>query len=233
MGILYSNIPLTKETPQETILNIVIAENDSVSILDKTSEVYKNKTKLIRNFNFVKKPFNEYQIQLLPFVKNDGLVVGLYQAEGYDFKISYTKEPIVLINKNNVDLTLKGFFDSSKNVSKVVIGMFFPGTKIRYKLNGVSYIDELTTDGWKSKRHQESVSDVAEKARQQKELTKEEKVKLAEELMKAGEISKDLFTRYKISQLGFESYEKQPKNAKILLNALTLEEVKLLKSKGL
>ena len=233
MGILYSNIPLTKETSQETILNIIITGNESITIVDKTNEVYENKTKLYRNLKFVKKDFNEYQIQLLPMLQNDGSVVGLYTAEGYDFKLTHTNDPIFFVEKTQIDLTLKGFYDKSKEINKLAIGMFTPNTTIRYKINGVPYIDTLTKDGWNSKNKFESVSDVAEasRANQTSDLQDiNEKLKAAEELFKSGEITQDLFERFKIFLTG---YQKEIKNGKMLLNTFTLQEAKLLTEKGL
>jgi hypothetical protein len=229
MAVLHSNTPLTKETPNPTILDLFSANDSALSILDKTKEVYKNKKKLIRNFKFVKKPFNEYQIQLIEPLQSDGLILGLYIAEGYDFTLEAPKEPIFKIEKHNLDLNLKGFFDSKKQINKVMVGLFFPGTIIRYKINGFPYKDILTKDGWQSKNIIDSVSDVAEKSANKK-LEVDELLKKAEELMKEKEISRDLFERYKIFLLG---YDEKQKDGKIMLNALSDKEIKLLKEKGL
>jgi len=233
MATLFSNIPLTKETPQETILNIVITGNETITIVDKTNEVYQNATKLYRNLRFVKKEFNEYQVQLLPMIHNDGTVVGLYTAEGYDFELSHDDDPIFFIQKSKVDLTLKGFYDKSKEICKIGIGMFTPNTIIRYKVDGVPYVDRLTINGWNSKNDFKSVSDVAQEAKANKGTNTanvEEKLKAAEELCKAGEITKDLYERFKIFLIG---YQNEIKDGKMLLNTFTLQEAKLLTKKGL
>jgi len=232
MAVFFSNIPLTKETPQPTILELFVANDSAFSILDRTNEVYENKSKLIRDFEFVKKPFNEYQIHLIPPVKSDGLILGLFIAEGFDFEIQTQKEPIFKIEKNKLELSLKEFYDPNEKIKKATIGLFFPGTVIRYKINGIPYKDILTERGWTSKRETKSVSEVAKSSKNETldELETKEAIKYAEELMKKGEISKDLFERYKIFRLG---YDEGSKNGKILFNALTKDEVKLLKEKGL
>jgi len=233
MATLFSNIPLTKETPQETILNIIVTGNETITIIDKTNEVYENKTKLHRSLKFVKKEFNEYQIQLLPIIVNDGSVVGLYTAEGYDFELSHDNDPIFFIQKSKVDLTLKGFYDKTKEIYKIAIGMFTPNTIIRYKVDGIPYIDKLTVSGWNTKNHFKSVSDVAKEAKMNSGLNIDEverKLKIAEELFKAGELTKDLYERYRIFMIG---YQNEIKDGKMLLNTFTLQEAKLLTKKGL
>jgi hypothetical protein len=229
VAVLHSNIPFTKETEKETILELFSAEGSSFSILDKTSKTYYNENTLFRNFNFVKKPFNEYQVQLMPVLERDGTILGFYKAEGYDFAIHTAKEPIFKIEKHNIDVSLKGFYNKDKQSSKITVGLFFPGTIIRYKINGVPYEDVFTKDGWQLKRTPESVSDVAKDSFNNVENT-DENIAIAQELMESGEISKSLFERYKIFILGFDEHYKK---GDVLINTLTDDEVKTLKEKGL
>jgi len=232
MSILYSNIPLTKETSQETILDMYTASDETVSIVDKTSETYKNKKKLIRDFSFVKKPFNEYQIQLHNFVSGDNTVLGLFIAEGFDFQIGTRYEPIFKMEKHNIDLSLKGFYDKTKQANKIMVGIFLVGTSIYYKLNGRPFKDTLTKDGWVSKNKTESVSDVSEIANNinAKNYNPSSKLEAAKALMEQKEIPVDLYERYKIFLTG--EYDKLKKGV-VMLNTITVDEMNLLKEKGL
>ena len=229
MAILHSNMPLTKETSAETILHLFTGNNESFSILDKTNETYQNEKLLYRDFEFVKKPFNEYQIQLIAPTKLDGLTLGLYVAEGFDFTLNTAKEPIFKIEKHNIDFNLKEFYNPKKQINKMMVGLFFPGTVIKYKIKGIPYKDILTDSGWKSKKIITSVSDVASNAEKNK-VSENDLIEKAKELVKRGELEKDLFERYKTFVLG---YDEAIKDDKIVLNTLTKEEVKILREKGL
>ena len=234
MAILYSNIPLTKETKAETILELISAEGSIFSIIDKTTEVYKNKTKLIRNFEFVKKPMNEYQVQLIPNLVSDNVVLGLYIAEGFDFDISTKSDPVFQVIKNNVDVSLKSFYSKKAGVSKITVGLYPIGTVIRYKINGVPYKDVLTKNGWSTRNKFTSVSDVAENAKAEEFLTEENKkinelIQKAEELAAAGEISKDLLDRYK----KFNNVFDEKIEDRHIIVGLTAQEIESLKKKGL
>jgi len=229
MAILYSNIPLTKETSADTILHLFTGNDESFSVIDKTQETYENKKLLYRDFAFVKKPLNEYQVQLTRPTLMDGLTLGLYVAEGFDFIIHTTKEPIFKIEKHNINFNLKEFYNPKEQINKMMIGLFFPGTTIKYKIKGIPYKDTLTESGWKTKNIFNSVSDVASNSEQNNPST-DNLIEKAKELLKTGEITQSLFERYKIFLLG---YDESIKNDKIILNALTQEEVKLLREKGL
>lgn len=237
MALFYSNIPLTKEKPIETILQMYITEEGTFTIIDKTTFTYHNETKFYRDIKFVKKGNNEYQIQLHPQANNDGVIIGLYLSEGTDVKVRTLKgnEPIFYMTQPKIQMDLKKFFNENEAIEMNVVGVFHPGTEISYKINGVPYVDKFTKDGWISKRKVKSVSDVAEASRKETssddELEKaKELVKIAEELKNSGEISQDLFERYKILRLGYDG--KLSGNG-LVLNTITLDEMELLKSKGL
>lgn len=225
MAIFYSNMPLVKETPAETVLQMYITETGTISIIDETLETYSNATKLLRGIKFAKGEGNEYQIRLTA-PSNDGIIIGLYIAEGTEFRMEKRKDPVFLMNKKKVDYDLKAFFDQSKGVESVTIGVFFPGTKIYYKKNGVPHTDELTKDGWRVHQEVESISDVIAN---KKTVNKEELIAMAEQYAREGKISNNLLKRYKI----FLDGDKLEGDGKMVVNFISKDEVKLLKTLGL
>ena len=172
-----------------------------------------------------------------PQANNDGVIIGLYLSEGTNIKVRTLKgkEPIFYMTQPKIQMDLKRFFNENEAIEMNVVGVFHPGTEISYKINNTPYIDKFTKDGWVSKRKIKSVSDVAEKTKKKintdEELEKaKELVKIAEELKNSGEISQDLFERYKILRLG---YDGNLSGNGLVLNTITLDEMELLKSKGL
>lgn len=225
MAVFYSNMPLVKETPAQTVLQMFVTEDGTISIIDETLERYKDATKLMRGIKFVKADNNEYQIRL-GAPANDGIIIGLYIAEGSGFRMEKRKDPIFLLHKKRVEYDLKAFFDPDKRVQSVTIGLFFPGTKIFYKKDGVPYMDELTEQGWRIHQEVESISDViASKPK----LNKEELVAMAEQYAQEGAISKNLLKRYKI----FLEGDKFDGDGKMVVNFISKEEMRVLQTLGL
>ena len=230
MGILYSNVPLTKETSQETILQMFITEEGTLNIKDTTINTYNNVYLLRRDIDFVKNG-NEFTVKLTEPTFNNGTTIGMFIAEGHDFSFQTKSDPIFLMKKKQVDFNLKQYYDPKKAINEFVFGVFTVGTIIKYKIDGVPYTNKLLESGWEIKKT-ESVSDVAQNNSASfldtDETTAKEKVELAKHLMEQGEISKSLFERYKTLRLGYNN-----KKVNLLLNTITLEEVKKLKEKGL
>jgi len=228
MGIIFSNMPLTKETSEKTILQMFINKEATLTIRDYTTLIYFNKNKLRREFEFVLNNQREYEIKLMPVINDSGMILGLHFAEGHDVRVEAKKEPVFTQKQSNLDIDLKGFLNPSNKVSSAVVGVYHLGSKIYYKKNGVPYCDELTKKGWKvtinKNNNIESVSDVANKVKQKKSLTLSEKKELAKYLLKTKEITEDLYKRYMV-HIGEKS--------NLDINFVTIEEIKLLKEKGL
>lgn len=230
MGILYSNVPLTKETSQETILQLFITKEGTLSIKDTSINTYDNNYELRRDIAFVKEG-NEFIVKLSDPKTFDDTIIGMFIAEGHDFTFQTKDEPIFLMRKKQVDFNLKQYFDSKKAIKEFVFGVFHIGTIIKYKIDGVPYTSQLLKSGWTVKKT-ESVSDVAKNNTtsflETDETIAKQQVEIAQQLKEAGEISDDLFNRYKIMRLGYNN-----KEVKLLLNTITLDEAKKLKEKGL
>jgi len=229
MGIIFSNMPLTKETSEKTILQMFINKEATLTIRDYTTLIYFNKNKLYREFEFVLNNQREYEIKLMPVVNNSGTILGLHFAEGHNVRVKAKKEPVFAQKQSNLDIDLKGFLDPANKMTSSVVGIYHLGSKVYYKKDGVPYCDELTKNGWKisvdnNSNGIESVSDVAEKVKQKKALSFSEKKELAQHLLDKKEITEDLYRRYMV-HIGEKS--------KLDINFVTIEEIKLLKEKGL
>jgi len=152
MAKIFFNDKIVKTEKEATILNW-FSEKDGATIFLRDTRV---DTYIGRSFVYGDidpyKMDGDYYVDIVEQKTLDGTIAGVYISEGTDFEIVTLqgREPLFLVRQKATAMSLgmrpsmfKGLL-----VDEVAMGLFFEGTTISYKREGVNIKDTLTKNGW-------------------------------------------------------------------------------------
>lgn len=234
MSKVYFNDSIVKTEKETTILNWFCEKSGAmIFIRDTRIDTYTGKSFIYCDVDtyMVNK---DYYIDFKDQSKMDGEVFGFYISEGSDFEISTPGglEPIFVIMQEKTEVTMGMMPMINKGITpdKVAMGMFLVGTTIRFKMDGISIIDELTRDGWKRVSGPSNdrlgvltTSDSISKAEDVKEKERKQKIESLEYA-----VGKKEFDQEVIQALLKAKKDTDPRNVHIFL----ADDIKKLKKQG-
>ncbi len=154
MPKIYFNRPIIKHLEEPTVVNFFFQKGDkeAIYVRDTRKDIYRDNKVVFGDIELYQNPTDntEWYCDIKEMKKNNYDVFGFYTGEGVDFEIESSDQPVFMIRQVDTELSLAtvGYMPQGGEVPEVAIGLFYTGTKIKDRRNGIQVIDKLTQNGW-------------------------------------------------------------------------------------
>ena len=149
MATIFFNTPILKHVSDVTILNFFSEDNGrTIFIRDTRKDVYSNEHKIYADAEFYEDG-GDYYIDIVPLREFNGVILGFFVAEGFDFEIKTPSDPVFVVKQDTTETSLSSIpWLQNKSITQMMMGMFPLGTTINFKIDGQPIKEELTKNGW-------------------------------------------------------------------------------------